>query len=256
MKSNLAESRIAEAASARRTERSNFAISTFSYDGMQQVLRQRQSDDRPRRPPGDRRPERRRQEHARSICCAGSTIRSRGEVLIDGVSLRDVAIKDLRSRIALVTQQTELFNESILHNIRYGRWDATEEEVEAAARLARAHEFISAFPARLSHNRRPERPALERRPAAANRPGPRVSAQRRNTDSRRGHQPDRRRKRAADPRAALAEFGQDRTLIMITHRESTLSLATIVRLNVAASEHSVPNRLRMRSGSPDRHDSC
>ncbi len=69
-----------------------------------------------------------------------------GEVLFDGVSLRDVAIKDLRSRIALVTQQTELFNETILHNIRYGRWDATEEEVIAAARLARADGFISAFP--------------------------------------------------------------------------------------------------------------
>ncbi|HEX5471795.1 MAG TPA: ABC transporter ATP-binding protein, partial [Lacipirellulaceae bacterium] len=68
-----------------------------------------------------------------------------GDILFDGVSLRDVAVKDLRSRIALVTQQTELFNETILHNIRYGRWDATEKEVIAAARLARADGFISAF---------------------------------------------------------------------------------------------------------------
>ena len=52
-----------------------------------------------------------------------------GEVLIDGISLRDLPLRDVRQKIALVTQQTELFNETILHNIRYGRWDATEEEV-------------------------------------------------------------------------------------------------------------------------------
>ncbi|MEX0610648.1 MAG: ABC transporter ATP-binding protein, partial [Pirellulales bacterium] len=70
-----------------------------------------------------------------------------GEVLVDGISLRDFSLKELRSRIALVTQQTELFNETIFHNIRYGRWDATEEEVIAAAKLARAHDFVASFPA-------------------------------------------------------------------------------------------------------------
>ena len=55
-------------------------------------------------------------------------------------------MKDLRRRIAIVTQQTELFNETILYNIRYGRWDATDEEVEEAARKARAHDFIAEFP--------------------------------------------------------------------------------------------------------------
>jgi ABC-type multidrug transport system fused ATPase/permease subunit len=68
---------------------------------------------------------------------------SKGHVFIDGVPLTDVSLKDLRSRIALVTQQTELFNESILYNIRYGRWEATEEEIFEAAKKAHAHEFIS-----------------------------------------------------------------------------------------------------------------
>ncbi|MFM9010387.1 MAG: ABC transporter ATP-binding protein, partial [Planctomycetota bacterium] len=71
---------------------------------------------------------------------------TQGRVLLDGVPLTDIGLHDLRRRIAMVTQQTELFNESILYNIRYGRWDATDEEIEEAARKAHAHEFISEFP--------------------------------------------------------------------------------------------------------------
>ncbi|MFM9197813.1 MAG: ABC transporter ATP-binding protein, partial [Planctomycetia bacterium] len=69
-----------------------------------------------------------------------------GDVMLDGVPLTELALHNVRRRIALVTQQTELFNESILYNIRYGRWDATEEEVVAAAKQAHAHEFITDFP--------------------------------------------------------------------------------------------------------------
>ena len=69
-----------------------------------------------------------------------------GVVKLDGIPLSELSLKELRSRIALVTQHTELFNESIYYNIRYGRWDATEEEVHEAARLARADEFIQKFP--------------------------------------------------------------------------------------------------------------
>lgn len=153
-----------------------------------------------------------------------------GQVLIDDVSLRDVAIKDVRSRIALVTQQTELFNETILHNIRYGRWDATEDEVKAAARLARADGFISGFPRgydtmvgpnghRLSGGQR-QRISLAR-------------AFLRNAEililDEATSQIDVESEKLIHE--ALMEFGQDRTLIMITHRESTLSLATkIVRV--------------------------
>ena len=69
-----------------------------------------------------------------------------GRVLLDGVPLTELSLHDLRRRIAMVTQQTELFNESIYYNIRYCRWDATREEVEDAATRAHAHEFISEFP--------------------------------------------------------------------------------------------------------------
>lgn len=66
-----------------------------------------------------------------------------GSVQVDGIDLREMKIEDVRKRIALVNQQTELFNESVAFNIRYGRPDATDEEVEFAAREAHAHEFIT-----------------------------------------------------------------------------------------------------------------
>jgi ATP-binding cassette, subfamily B, bacterial MsbA len=66
-----------------------------------------------------------------------------GSVQIDQTDLRDVAIQDLRSRIALVTQSTELFNRSVIDNIRYGNLSATEEEIREAAVLAHADEFIT-----------------------------------------------------------------------------------------------------------------
>ncbi|HEX3599727.1 MAG TPA: ATP-binding cassette domain-containing protein, partial [Lacipirellulaceae bacterium] len=160
-----------------------------------------------------------------------------GDVLIDGVSLRDAALKDLRNKIALVTQQTEMFNESILHNIRYGRWDATDDEVKAAAKLARADGFISGFPSgygtlvgpngqRLSGGQR-QRIALAR-------------AFLRNSEilimDEATSQIDVESEKLIHE--ALAEFGQDRTLIMITHRESTLALATrIVRMEHGKLEH-------------------
>jgi ATP-binding cassette subfamily B protein/subfamily B ATP-binding cassette protein MsbA len=153
-----------------------------------------------------------------------------GEVLIDGVPARNLSIKELRSHIALVTQQTEHFNETIQHNIRYGRWSASDEEVIAAAKLARAHDFITEFPGgyqtivgpngqRLSGGQR-QRIALAR-------------AFLRNAEilvlDEATSQIDVESERLIHE--ALAEFGRDRTLIMITHRESTLSLASrIVRI--------------------------
>jgi subfamily B ATP-binding cassette protein MsbA len=65
-----------------------------------------------------------------------------GAVRIGGVDLRDVALLDLRSQIAVVTQDIILFNDTIRNNIACGRPGATEAEVEAAARHAHAHEFI------------------------------------------------------------------------------------------------------------------
>jgi ATP-binding cassette, subfamily B, bacterial MsbA len=66
----------------------------------------------------------------------------RGAVKIGGTDIRNVATKDLRRQIALVTQETILFHDTIRKNIALGRPDASDAEVEAAARAANAHEFI------------------------------------------------------------------------------------------------------------------
>jgi subfamily B ATP-binding cassette protein MsbA len=69
-----------------------------------------------------------------------------GAVKIDGHDLRSVTQKSLRERIGLVTQETFLFHDTISHNIRFGRLDATPDEVHEAARAAYAHDFIMAQP--------------------------------------------------------------------------------------------------------------
>ena len=69
-----------------------------------------------------------------------------GRVLVDGVDVRTVATRELREAIGLVPQEATLFGGSIRDNIAYGRLDASDEEVEAAARAANAHEFISELP--------------------------------------------------------------------------------------------------------------
>ncbi|MDO5658193.1 MAG: ABC transporter transmembrane domain-containing protein [Paracoccus sp. (in: a-proteobacteria)] len=69
-----------------------------------------------------------------------------GRVTIDGVDLRDMARADFRQAIALVPQEPVIFAASARENIRFGRPDATDAEVEAAARAAHAHDFIAALP--------------------------------------------------------------------------------------------------------------
>jgi ATP-binding cassette, subfamily B, bacterial MsbA len=68
-----------------------------------------------------------------------------GEICIDGVDIRDVTLKSLRQSIAIVSQHTFLFNDTVFHNIAYGKETATEEEVERAAKAANAHTFISSL---------------------------------------------------------------------------------------------------------------
>jgi ATP-binding cassette, subfamily B, bacterial MsbA len=149
---------------------------------------------------------------------------TRGEVLLDGVPLTALGLADVRRRIALVTQQTELFNESILYNIRYGRWDATEEEIVAAARRAHAHEFIADFPDgyrtmvgpngfRLSGGQR-QRIALAR---AILRDAEILVLDEATS------QIDAESERLIHE--SLARYVENRTVIMITHRASTLALA-------------------------------
>ena len=69
-----------------------------------------------------------------------------GAVLWDGVDLKDVTLASLRKQIALVTQETVLFNDTIRHNIAYGKPDATDREIEEAALIAFAHDFIRELP--------------------------------------------------------------------------------------------------------------
>ena len=69
-----------------------------------------------------------------------------GSVLWDGTDIRDATIASLRSQIALVTQETVLFNDTVRHNISYGRPEATDAEIQEAARIAFAHDFIQELP--------------------------------------------------------------------------------------------------------------
>jgi ATP-binding cassette subfamily B multidrug efflux pump len=69
-----------------------------------------------------------------------------GRVTLDGVDVRDIRSDVLRRSVSIALQESVLFSGTIRDNIRYGRPDATDEEVEAAARAAQAHDFISSLP--------------------------------------------------------------------------------------------------------------
>ena len=71
---------------------------------------------------------------------------SSGAIRIDGYDVRDVTMESLRGQIGIVPQETMLFSATVRENIRYGRLDATEEEILQAAKDANAHEFIMALP--------------------------------------------------------------------------------------------------------------
>ncbi len=147
-----------------------------------------------------------------------------GAVLLDGVDLREMALDDVRSRIGLVIQQTELFNDTIMYNIRYGSLDATDQQVRHAAEMAHADEFISMMTdqyetrvgprgQRLSGGQR-QRIALAR----AILRDPEILILDEATS-----QIDMESEKLIND--VLTEFSRDRTLIMITHRLSNLHLA-------------------------------
>jgi len=66
-----------------------------------------------------------------------------GSIQLDDIDLKELALADIRNRITLVSQSTELFNRTVFENIQYGSPNATKEEIEIAARMAHAHEFIT-----------------------------------------------------------------------------------------------------------------
>jgi ABC-type multidrug transport system fused ATPase/permease subunit len=70
----------------------------------------------------------------------------RGVVTVDGADLRDVTLESLRENVAVLLQETLVFEGTVAENIAYGRANATREEIERAARAADAHEFVTALP--------------------------------------------------------------------------------------------------------------
>lgn len=147
-----------------------------------------------------------------------------GRVLLDGHDVRHVTIESLRAHMALVPQETILFATTVRENIRYGRLDATDAEVEAAAKAAHAHDFIMALPqgfetpvgergVKLSGGQR-QRIALAR----AILRNPRILILDEATSSL-----DSESETAIQE--ALAQFLPGRTTILIAHRLSTVRIA-------------------------------
>ena len=130
-----------------------------------------------------------------------------GALRIDGVDLRDVRVRELRRKIGIVTQQTVLFDDTVLNNIRYGAPHATDEEAIAASKKAHAHRFIvekleggyrtvvGERGGRLSGGQRQRMALAQRHPAP---PG--------NPDPRRSDQPDRFGERTAHPSGVAGVF--------------------------------------------------
>ena len=69
-----------------------------------------------------------------------------GRVRVDGVDVRELTLESLRGQIGIVLQEPFLFSATLAENIAYGRPDASQDEIEAAARAANAHDFVESFP--------------------------------------------------------------------------------------------------------------
>ncbi|MGI6380115.1 MAG: ABC transporter ATP-binding protein [Anaerolineae bacterium] len=147
-----------------------------------------------------------------------------GQVLLDGRDVRDLRLRDLRQQIGIVPQDTFLFSGTVIDNIRYGRLDATDDEVIAAAKVANAHAFIERLPegydtqvgergSMLSHGNR-QLLAIAR----AVLKDPRVLILDEATSS-----VDTRTERLIQ--AALADLLKGRTSLVIAHRLSTIRSA-------------------------------
>ena len=147
-----------------------------------------------------------------------------GAVRIDGIDMRQVTQTSLREQIAIVPQETLLFGGTILENIRYGKLDASEAEIEAAARAANAHDFIRDFPdgyntvvgergVRLSGGQR-QRVAIAR----ALLKNPRILLLDEATSSLDSES-------ELEVQEALERLMEDRTTVIIAHRLSTVRVA-------------------------------
>ena len=153
-----------------------------------------------------------------------------GQVIVNGVNVREASLGSLRDTVAVVSQEVVLFDDTITNNIRYGRWDASDQEIRAAAKAAAAADFIDALPRgyetmvgeqglRLSGGQR-QRIAIAR---ALLKDAPILL-------SGRGHQRARHRVGAANPARRSRRLMQGRTTIVIAHRLSTVVDADVIHV--------------------------
>ena len=129
-----------------------------------------------------------------------------GRILIDGQDIRDVTQRSLRAAIGMVPQDTVLFNDTIRYNIRYGRWEATDAEVEEAARLAQIDGFIRMSPHGYETEVGERGPEALRRREAARRHRPHDPEGAADPAARRGHLRARQPHRAGNPGCAGARL--------------------------------------------------
>ena len=150
----------------------------------------------------------------------------RGAVLVDGHDVRGghAALAAL-ARSASSSRRASCSPTRVRANIAYGRPEASDAEIEAAARVAQAHDFVDGAAARLRHRRRRARPHPVRRPAPADRARPRGAARPADPDPRRRDQRRRRAHRGGDQRRRCATVLAGRTTLLVAHRRSTLHLA-------------------------------
>ena len=150
-----------------------------------------------RRDGRDRRARRARASRRCSSSPSASTIRRPGACCSTACRCTDADPAAIRARIAMVPQETVIFAASARDNLRYGRWDADDDELWAAAEAANAADFLQRAARGARHLPRRGRRAPVGRPAPAHRDRPRAAARRADPAARRSDQRARRRERAA-----------------------------------------------------------
>ncbi len=160
----------------------------------------------------------------------------RGEVRIDGVPIKQAALKELRNQIGLVTQETILFDDTIFENIRYGKPDASQQEVELAAEKAHVTSFVNELPERFATS-------------VGERGGELSGGQRQRVSLARAILRDPallildEATSAIDAQSeslihsALKDFVVDRTVLMVTHMLSNSLLDIVTRIVVMDEGH-------------------